>query len=158
MVRRCVTGGFVLGLCLALPLAVGAAGSDTLPGRASSPAEAKLEEARTLVEDGSFEAAIPLLLEAAHEDDRNPDTYNLLGFAHRKTGKLEAALKYYEKALALEPGHRGAHEYIGEAYLEMGDVASARKHLAFLDRDCAFGCREYTMLKEAIARFEARPR
>jgi len=40
----------------------------------------------------------------------------------------------YEKALALDPRHLGAHEYIGEAYLALDDLAKAKEHLARLDR------------------------
>ncbi len=43
--------------------------------------------------------------------------YNWLGYVYRKTGKLDPAFKAYKRALGLDPQHKGAHEYIGEAYL-----------------------------------------
>ena len=150
---------FLLALCFVLPFSVMAAGggSDSSSSSSSSwTAESTYGKAKTMVDNGQFDAAIPVLFEAVREDGENADAYNLLGFTHRKTGKLDAALKYYNKALALEPWHRGAHEYIGEAYLELGDLASAKKHLTFLDEDCTFGCPEYRMLKEAVAKYEAR--
>jgi tetratricopeptide (TPR) repeat protein len=119
-------------------------------------ADSSWDKAKSHVDDGQFDAAIPLLFDAVRDDDQNADAYNLLGFTHRKTGKLDAALKYYNKALAIDPSHRGAHEYIGEAFLEMGDVAGAKKHLAFLDSECTFGCSEYNMLKESVDKYEAR--
>jgi len=142
-------------LFLAVPLTALAAGSSD-SSSSSAPEDSTWSEARALVEEGRFESAIPLLFEVVGDDKEHAEAYNLLGFTHRKTGKLDAAFKYYNKALALEPGHRGAHEYIGEAYLELGDLPSAKKHLAFLDEDCVFGCKEYDMLKESIAKFEAR--
>lgn len=146
---------FLLALCFAFPLSVGAAGSNG--GSSSETQEASpYAKAKAMVDEGEFDAAIPALFKLVRDDSENPDAYNLLGFSHRKTGKLDAALKYYKKALALEPGHRGAHEYLGEAYLELGDLAAAKQHLAFLDKDCTLGCQEYSMLKKAVADYEAR--
>ena len=59
-----------------------------------------------------------------------------------------------QEALRLEPRHRGAHEYIGEAYLMAGNPAKAKEHLGQLDRLCTFGCEEYTKLKKALADYE----
>ena len=78
----------------------------------------------------------------------------MLGYANRKSGNLDLAFKHYNEALRLDPKHRGAHEYIGEAYLMKGDVAKAKDHLAALDRICFFGCEEYSDLKKAIAEYE----
>jgi len=69
---------------------------------------------------------------------------------------MELAFKHYGRALQLNPRHRGAHEYLGEAYLMLGNVAKAKEHLAALDRLCFFGCAEYTMLKKAVADYEAK--
>ncbi len=65
---------------------------------------------------------------------------------------------HYTEALRLDPKHRGAHEYIGEAYLMKGDVAKAKEHLATLDRLCLFGCGEYSAVKKSIAGFEQKTR
>src|SRR5215470_12570027 len=62
--------------------------------------------------------------------------YNLLGFASRKLGNYSQALVYYHKALDLNPHHRGALEYLGEAYLEMRCVAQARDVLTRLEAAC----------------------
>jgi len=40
------------------------------------------------------------------------------------------------KALALNPRHRSAHEYVGEVYLIVGDVAKAEEYLPALERTC----------------------
>ena len=147
----------ILGLLVGFPLLALAAGGGGDSSDSSSFSEPDTySKAKSLVEDGEFEAAIPVLFDAIREDDQNADAYNLLGFTHRKTGRIEVALKYYRKALALNPRHRGAHEYLGEAFLELGDLDSAKKHLAFLDKDCTFGCREYAMLKKAIERYRSR--
>jgi len=88
-------------------------------------------------------------------DSSDADAYNLLGFSHRKLGDVEAALAHYGKALALEPKHRGANEYLGELYLELGQLDKARERLKVLDGACFFGCEEYSELKAKIAAYQA---
>jgi tetratricopeptide (TPR) repeat protein len=103
-----------------------------------------------LKEDGA--AAALLRFQAALK--RFPDSANLhneLGFTHRKLGRLDKAFEHYRRALAIDPRHRGAHEYIGEAYLMVGDVASAEKHLAALRAICLLPCEEFEELQRAIA-------
>jgi Tfp pilus assembly protein PilF len=77
-----------------------------------------------------------------------------LGYAHARRGQTEAALGYYKQALALEPEHRGANEYLGELYLKMGDLASAEERLKVLDKACTFGCAEYDLLKAAVKQYK----
>ena len=84
---------------------------------------------------------------------RFPDAANLhneLGYAHRKLRQFDPAFVHYKRALAIDPRHRGAHEYIGEAYLMVGDVASAEKHLAALRSICLLPCDELNDLRKAI--------
>jgi hypothetical protein len=64
-------------------------------------------------------------------------------------------MTWYRKALDADPTHRGALEYQGELYVEMGQVDKARENLATLDRLCWFGCEEERDLKEAIAHASA---
>ena len=96
-----------------------------------------------------FEAALKRFPEAA-------DLHNELGFAHRKLREMDKAFEHYKRALALRPEHRGAHEYIGEAYLMVGDLASAEKHLAALRSICLLPCEEFEDLRKAIAEHRAR--
>jgi tetratricopeptide (TPR) repeat protein len=85
----------------------------------------------------------------------HPDVYSLMGFTLRKTGDRAQAMTWYRKALDADPTHRGALEYQGELYVEMGQVDKARENLATLDRLCWFGCEEERDLKEAIAHASA---
>ena len=79
------------------------------------------------------------------------DLHNELGFAHRKLRQMDKAFEHYKRALMIEPRHRGAHEYIGEAYLMVGDVANAEKHMAALRMICLLPCEELTDLEKAIS-------
>ena len=87
---------------------------------------------------------------------RNPDSadlHNYLGYSHRNLKQFDLAFKHYKRAIELEPRHKGAHEYIGEAYLMTGDLASAEKHLAALRAICLLPCEELTDLEKAVAEF-----
>jgi tetratricopeptide (TPR) repeat protein len=85
------------------------------------------------------------------EDNQQADVYNLLGFTLRKTGDFKTSLTYYTKALELEPDHKGAHEYLGELYVETHDMPKAQEQLAALTKLCPNGCEELDDLKAAIA-------
>ena len=92
---------------------------------------------------------------------RFPDSANLhneLGYSHRKLRLFDQAFEHYKRALALDPNHRAAHEYIGEAYLEVGDPGSAQRHLAALKSICLLPCEESKDLAAAIAAYHARGR
>jgi Flp pilus assembly protein TadD len=103
-----------------------------------------------------WETAIRFLSSAALRDTRSADLQNYLGYAYRKSGRLDLAFKHYERALALDPRHRGAHEYIGEAHLLAGDLPGAERHLAALEKICLIPCEEHDELKQAIAEFRRR--
>lgn len=105
--------------------------------------------ARQLVEADRYEEAIPVLQAALRNDPESADVYNLLGFSYRKTGKWADALAFYKRALALEPKHVGANEYLGELYLEQGRLALAEERLDVLLTACGH-CEEYKELAEAI--------
>lgn len=84
--------------------------------------------------------------------------HNELGFTHRKLRQMDQAFEHYTRALAIDPRHRGAHEYIGEAYLMVGDLASAEVHLASLRSICLLPCDELTDLSRAIADYRTQPK
>jgi tetratricopeptide (TPR) repeat protein len=98
--------------------------------------------------------------EAVARAPDNAEYHNRYAFALRKGPKpdMDLVFKHYREALRLQPEHRGAHEYIGEAYLMVGDPVRAKEHLAVLDRLCLFGCEEYDDLKKAVAAYEAKQR
>ncbi len=113
--------------------------------------EGAYREAVALINQERFEDAIVLLGRSAEASGPHPDIFNYLGFAHRKLGRVKAARGYYDRALALDPDHRGATEYLGELYLQTGDLDGAKAQLARLDEICAFGCPERDDLAARIA-------
>ncbi len=92
--------------------------------------------------------------ERRHPD--HADLQNALGFAFRNLKQYDVAFRHYRRAIELDPRHRGAHEYIGEAYLMTGDLASAEKHLATLRSICLLPCEELQDLERAIAQYRGK--
>ena len=123
--------------------------AEETPGGSSVSAEYAL--GRKAVEARDWAGAIEHLSRARVQDDRNPDLETLLGYAYRNAGRFDDAFRHYAEALRLNPRHRGAHEYIGEAYLRVRDLAKAEEHLAELKRICVIPCEESADLERAIA-------
>jgi Flp pilus assembly protein TadD len=124
----------------------------------SPPASAEYAAGKKAIEAKDWNRAIQSLTVAAKRDARNADIENLLGYAYRNAGQLDAAFKHYEQALKLDPRHLGAHEYIGEAYLIANNPAKAEEHLALLKRYCQGACEEYDDLSKKLAEYRARSR
>ena len=108
------------------------------------------------VEAKDWKSAIERLNKALLQDDRNPDIQNLLGYAYRNAGQLDPAFRHYQRALELNPRHRGAREYLGEAYLLANDVQKAQEQLAALRQICLIPCEEYEDLEKAITAYSKR--
>ena len=126
-------------------------GSPTNTPQAGKAEDPEYAAAVKAIKANDFASAKRLLEGVLAHDARNADAYNWLGYATRRDGDAAGAIPIYQKALALDPKHRGAHEYIGEAYLMLGDLGKARQHLATLNSLCFFPCSEYSDLKKADA-------
>lgn len=123
------------------------------PGKSLDPAYVAGEEA---IKQHHWKTAIERFRPFLDRPEYAADAYNWTGYAERQQGNLDQAFRAYGKALALNPEHRGAHEYIGEAYLMAGKLAKAEEHLRVLDKLCRLPCGEYTDLKRKIADYKKR--
>lgn len=141
---------------LATPAAVHAAGSGGMDSILQSSAEDDYRKAVKAVEAEQYRTAVGLLNNVVKQKPRHPDALNYLGFSHRKLGDYALAVSYYQRALSLDRDHRGANEYLGQAYIELGNLAGARERLAELERICGTRCEEYKSLEEAIEAARAR--
>ena len=128
-----------------------AGGSSAVP---AAPEDPDYAAGKRAVEAMNWQAALDAFNKVAAKDPGNANAQNYLGYTYRKSGKLDLAFKHYEEALRLNPKHRGAHEYMGEAYLMTDNLAKAEEHLQALDRLCFFGCEEYSELKKAVAEYK----
>lgn len=93
---------------------------------------------------------------AAKRNPENADLQNYLGFSYRNLGQMDLAFKHYLRAIELDPRHRGAHEYIGEAYLMVKNLPKAQEHLAALEKICLLPCEELDDLRKKVAEYRKR--
>lgn len=109
-----------------------------------------LASVRAKIEAKDFKSALadlgPML-----KSKPSADAHNLMGYSLRKTGDFKQALVHYQKALELDPKHKGALEYLGELYVETDQMPKAQETLARLKAVCLRGCEELTDLEKAIA-------
>ena len=113
--------------------------------------DASYLQASALINEGRYEDALYSLRAAGMAFGPHADVLTYQGFANRKLGRFDTAISYYSAALKLQPDHRGANEYLGEYYVEIGDFAKAKTQLRTLDRICKFGCEEAEELRRWIA-------
>jgi Flp pilus assembly protein TadD len=152
-------GKLIASACVIAALALLSA--PVLPAFEADPLEdlatrnADFQRGRAAIEAKDWNGAIRSLTAADKRTPGNADIHNLLGYAYRNAGKLEPALDHYQKALKIDPRHRGAHEYIGEAYLLAGNLAKAEEHLGVLRRICPIRCEEREDLSRKIADYRA---
>ena len=141
-----------------------AVAADTAPEPVSRTAtnsgnKERITVAREAIKAKDFKKSIAELTLAVQEHPGNAELYNLLGFSYRKqaTPDLPRAFEYYRLALKVDPEHRGANEYIGEAYLMDKKPAKAEEHLAKLKSICGnTTCGEYQDLAKSIADYKAK--
>jgi len=143
-------------LILSLFAAASAWAMDTSNPEPKEPKDPKLEQAREAIGNKDWARAREAMRDLVARNPQNADYHNLFAYSMRMGPKpsMDLVFRHYNEALRLDPKHRGAHEYIGEAYLMSGNVAKAREHLAQLDRLCTLGCTEYTRLTKDIAAYE----
>ena len=108
-------------------------------------------QAVSLINQHRYGEALTALDEAREAFGPHPDVITYQGYVNRKLGAIGKAEAYYQQALTLDPGHRGAMEYYGELKVLRGDVAGAKALLAKLDRSCSFGCSQAEDLRSWIA-------
>lgn len=87
------------------------------------------------------------------DNPKNADGYNLLGYSSRWLGKYDEAFAAYDKALTLNPRHKGALEYSGVAYLKVRQKDKAQAQLIKLISICAT-CEETADLAKEIAAYK----
>ena len=97
------------------------------------------QEAKQLKKDGKagdakkkFGKAIKKFESAVERDPAYYQAWNMLGYCSRNLGDLKRAFSAYEKCLSINPDYDEAHEYLGEAYLQSGNLDKAKVELAWL--------------------------
>jgi predicted Zn-dependent protease len=101
---------------------------------------------------GEYAAALATLRTA--EDQNDPRVQTMMGFTLRKLGHVDEAMGYYQRVLAAYPERTTTRQYLGEAFLQIGDVGRAREQLAEIGKRCGTSCEDYQLLADAITNFE----
>jgi hypothetical protein len=129
--------------------------ADSTPAVRADPV---LEQVTSATASKDWPRAQAILRDAIASNPGNADYHNLYAYSIRKgaTPDMSLVFKHYNEALRLDPRHRGAHEYIGEAYLLVGNVPKAKEHLSALDKLCFFPCQEFSDLRRAVSDYEAK--
>ena len=131
----------------------------TLEPAATPAKQDRMGAAREAVKAKDWKKSIAELTLAVKDQPGNADAHNLLAYSHRKQAKpdLPKAFEHYNIALKLNPNHKGANEYIGEAYLMDKKPVKAEEHLARLKTICGnTSCEEYRDLAKSIAEYKAK--
>jgi tetratricopeptide (TPR) repeat protein len=152
-----VLWGFVLIALMFMPRA------DAVPSDAETlppvPGESDYAAGLAAFERQDWRGVIDQMTKVIARRPWRDNAYNLMGYAYRKLGDYNRAIQHYQRALDLNPHHRGALEYLGEAYLEMGCMTQAQTALDRLEAVCkrttdgqvqGAMCEEWQDLKTAI--------
>jgi tetratricopeptide (TPR) repeat protein len=134
----------LLALCGAVAMLAGAHAADVQTRDAPD-----LTGVRAAIKAKNYDSALAQLKPIAATSS-HPDVLSLMGFALRKTGDRAQSMVYYRRALEADPTHKGALEYQGELFVELGQMDQAKANLAKLNKLCWFKCEEEEDLKEAI--------
>jgi tetratricopeptide (TPR) repeat protein len=125
------------------------------PPAAASDDSTGLTKARAAIAAKDYSGAIAILYALSQSSPQNANVVNLLGYSYRMLGQYPQAIAYYDRALAIDPMHKGALEYEGEAYLETHQLPKAEANLATLRRACGnAACPEVGQLTQAIDRYK----
>ena len=142
-------------IVLAFPLAAfsaGGGGDEAPPSARSKDADYAAGMAAVKVKD--WQQVVDRMGAYTQRQPGDADGWNELGHAYRRLGRMDPAFDAYGKALKIDPKHRGAHEYLGEAYLQVNDLPKAEQELKTLDKLCFMPCEEYSDLKRGIEEYK----
>jgi len=144
-------------LALGLLAGVGPLAAVDVPNRNSPVEERAMRDARAAIAASQWTQAVALLEAHVRVYPEDADAFSLLGYSLRQSGQRAVSQAAYERALQIDPAHRGAHEYMGELMLTLGRRDRALFYLGELERLCGTSCPEYLQLKRAVDGANAAP-
>lgn len=103
---------------------------------------------RELAYAGRYDGALAALDAMSDQTDDRVLTYH--GFINRKQGNLDAAMMFYTRALARNPDNLLARSYMGQGFVEDGNIEAARAELAEIEARGGAYTWAATSLRKAI--------
>jgi Flp pilus assembly protein TadD len=118
----------------------------------ASAFDQSMAQGRAAIKDKNYSLAVTAFNGAVNLDASSADAHTMLAYSYRvqATPNLAKSFEHYAIALKLNPQHKGANEYVGQAYLMDKNIPMARQHLAALEKICGKQCPEYKNLENAI--------
>ena len=157
LVRILILTALAAAVLMLAPLGAKAAGNSDSSGASEytvPTVSKKMRKAVVMIREEDYAGALSFLQDEIAKNPDSADAWNLTGFASRKMGDYAASEAAYDKALAINPKHKGALEYKGELYLTLGNLAGAEEMLARLSKACYFNCKEKKQLVDAIEAYK----
>jgi len=149
MARKALIAACYL-MAISLPAWSAGSENDASPSR-SDPDFVAGEKA---VKAEQWPVAVKYMTNVVQRDAASADAWNYLGYSYRHMNEMDKSFAAYDKALQINPKHRNAREYLGEAYLQAGRLEDAEGQLKALDKLCFLPCEQYRELKEKIADYK----
>ena len=106
-----------------------------------------LKEAENLYLNGEYGSAQNIFISQLNKSEKNDYVLFRIADCSGKLGKSDA---YYKKALQIDPMHKGALEYQGELFLQLGKLADAQQNLKKIQKICWLPCNAEKQLEKAI--------
>jgi len=94
----------------------------------SSPRQGQLDSLIALYTQGQIQAALETSETLIKDYPNEPLLYNIRGACYKALGQLDAAVKSYNKALAIKPDYAEAHYNLGNTLKELGQLDVAVKN------------------------------
>jgi chemotaxis protein methyltransferase WspC len=98
-----------------------------------------LARARLQADSGQLGEALATCQTHLSQSSPSADAFSLLGVIHQARHEREEAVRCYQRALYLEPGHRNALTHLMLLCREQGDHAQAERLRRRLDRPASGG-------------------
>jgi tetratricopeptide (TPR) repeat protein len=111
-----------------------------------------MRQGEALLASGKFVEADDALEASLAVDPRNRTAFVVMARVAQKQKLFGQAIRFTNKALALEPRDLDALAVQGEAMVELGAVPRARDNLVKLQTLCPSGCKQLSSLTAAISR------
>jgi tetratricopeptide (TPR) repeat protein len=106
---------------------------------------------RDLGQEARYAEALQLFFRMKNRDQAR--VLSSIGYSTRKLGDVDKGINYYHQALERDPNYTKARQYLGEAYLQKGDVGNAKEQLIEIANRCGGPCDDYELLVKAIAAY-----
>ncbi len=119
------------------------------PEDSTNDDSARLNDVRELAYEGHYQAALDVL--DTLEEPQASLALTYYGFAHRKAGRVDLGMTYYNAALDADPSNLLARSYMGQGHVASGEVVLAQVQLREIRMRGGRGTWAEASLLQAIA-------